>query len=407
MTHTEDYEHVLDLDNVVAVEYDEDGDVVRAFVTSKVDEQELNDDDLVANNVDRESDVIEVGELRAEAMPQAASGRQERIRPVKGGVSEMNSNGTAGTSGPYPAKIVDTSKGVWWDEVEEGDVVRLSNGHVYAPPGQAKLGQHILQPGPYDGGTPGEDEVGRLAGYVEMQDGVTVDAAARTVTDESEMYYGLTGDYGQQTYRGGFDELRGRTVVKTGRTTGISRGSIEATSVSARIDYGADVGVVKLRDLVFTTDMSEPGDSGSPVFLDESGELLGEIFAGSDKISVLYKMENAEKSLGVRVLESDMSDDKQYVKSLETTVDIAMEERDLDLVDLTGDKPKPGETITATVTVEGNYPGTAYLDVQEERYEVELQDDDGTYTATFPVEITAPDEPAESFELTVTGGYVV
>ena len=44
----------------------------------------------------------------------------------------------------------------------------LSNNHVYADEGHALIGDHVLQPGAYDGGALPEDYLGSLADYVDI-----------------------------------------------------------------------------------------------------------------------------------------------------------------------------------------------------------------------------------------------
>jgi hypothetical protein len=58
---------------------------------------------------------------------------------------------------------------------------------------------------------------------------------------------------------------RGDSVVKTGRTTGVTAGVVLSPSVVLTVNFGGDVAVFV--DVILTTKILEPGDSGSPVFL--------------------------------------------------------------------------------------------------------------------------------------------
>jgi hypothetical protein len=58
---------------------------------------------------------------------------------------------------------------------------------------------------------------------------------------------------------------RGDSVVKTGRTTGVTTGVVLSPSVVLTVNLGNDVAVFV--DVILTTKVLEPGDSGSPVFL--------------------------------------------------------------------------------------------------------------------------------------------
>ena len=55
-------------------------------------------------------------------------------------------------------------------------------------------------------------------------------------------------------------------VVKTGRTTGITRAKVISPSIVASVRIGDDTAI--FADVILTTKMLEPGDSGSPVFLE-------------------------------------------------------------------------------------------------------------------------------------------
>lgn len=301
MTGTNYFEHLLDLPNVIGVEYD--AGTVRAFVTEKVSEADLDDVDIVANNVERESDVEEIGELsHSNSLPDAEGERHTRHRPVESGVSEANINGAVGTAGPYPVTVTDTSKGVWADDISEGDTVRLSNNHVYARSDKANLGEPIVQPSPSDGGTV-VDRVGELVGYVPLTDGVTVDLAARTVAeaDESGEPHRLDKRWPTGIVRDGYGDLKGSMVVKTGRTTDVTCARVKATSASVRVDYGNGEDPITLRDQIITGKLSERGDSGSPAFVAGTGELFGEPYTGSSRATILYKAVNMERELGVEL----------------------------------------------------------------------------------------------------------
>ena len=216
MTHTtKEFEHALDLKNVTAVEYNEENDEVITFVSKKVPEEELEDKDIVSNNVDKKSRVIEIGDIYTEASSANTSPRS-KSRPVYTGSSELNVNiETAGTAGPFPVRVADTSKGIWDDSITEGDIVRLSNNHIYARSNDAELGEYIQQPSPADGGSH-DDVVGQLVGYVPLEDGTTVDVAARSVSpdNESGSPLGLSDEYAQRVFRDDHNKLVGERLSK-------------------------------------------------------------------------------------------------------------------------------------------------------------------------------------------------
>jgi len=55
-------------------------------------------------------------------------------------------------------------------------------------------------------------------------------------------------------------------VIKTGRTTGATRAKVISPSIIASVRIGDDTAI--FADVILTTKMLEPGDSGSPVFLE-------------------------------------------------------------------------------------------------------------------------------------------
>lgn len=324
MPHTNDLDElVADRPNVVAWEWSEEEQVARVFVSEKVPEDELDEEDLIANalrDLDVETDVVSVGgDITPEVLNPRydpdiypLSGPTKRHRPVEDGVSEINAKSTAATAGWYPAKVVDTDAARWDGGVYVGDRVRLSNNHVYARSNEAELGEDIIQPSPRDGGSLPGDRIGSLAGYVPVENGVTVDIAARTLdaAEESAVKHDLDDHYGTGVLRD-YSELRYSEVVKTGRTTGVSTGTVLATGATVNVRY--PTGQVRLRDCLMTTAMSRGGDSGSDVFAETTGDYVGALFAGSPTSTIICKASNIEDELGVELLprEDDEDDEEE------------------------------------------------------------------------------------------------
>lgn len=302
MPDTTNYEYILDgVENAVGVEYDSENGRVIVFVTEKLPEDTLGDDQLVSRNVRIDSIVIGTGEFQTEA----TSDHRNRHRPIVGGISEgPTTRRSAGTGGPL-ATVTDASHGRWYDSdaVTDGDIVRLSNAHVYVDrPGAATVptttGPLVIQPAIPDGATT-SDIVGDVIGHGPLVDGVRSDCAARTIDhpeDEVDAFLNLPADAGQRIRR----EPIGRTetLTKSGRTTGVRSGEVLATSASVRVRIG-ESGVL-FRDQIVTESMSQPGDSGSAVF-DGKGALVGLLFAGSDQATILNRIANVESRLGVEM----------------------------------------------------------------------------------------------------------
>lgn len=278
---------------------------------------------------------------------------------------------------------------------------------------EASFDEEIWQPSPYDDGT-ADDAVGTLAGYVPVKDGMTVDLAARTVDPEQEVvsYHNLSDSFPSGVKRDGWKNLLGTTLQKTGRTTGVSSGTVIGTSATVNVNYGEDHGQIKLRDQIITTAMSKGGDSGSPVFEKSSGTLVGELFAGSSMATISYKASNMESEFGIEVLTEEPDDPgKKYKTTFDTTVVVDMTNPELALESFDGGSPFPGETKTGTATVAGNVKGTVWVETDTEKVEAELRDEhettDGGYRRDVEVQFTAPDEGKDQFELGIWGGYIM
>lgn len=448
MPTTQDFEYLLECRNVIGIDYDEREDRVRVFVSRKLPSDALDDEDDVEKRVqetesDTTVDVVDAGydEDRdgydalsiLEPVPEALEDRGDRHRPVPAGVSEINANSTAGTGGPYPARIANedgdgtdeatdnTSEAVWSDAVESGDLVRLSNNHVYARSNEADFGEPVLQPSPHDGGDH-DDEVGDLVGYVPIEDGVRVDVAARSVERERESatYYGLEEEWPTDVRRDDYGELRGETVTKTGRTTGVTSATVEATSASVSVEFGGEHGTVTLREQLITGHMSEGGDSGSAVFL-EDGTLVGLLFAGSAEQTICNRIGNVERELGVEILTGepdggdgdDERDATVYTTTFERSVEVDLEGPTLELESITfEDRPRPGRRVEATVVVVASGPGSYWLEVADERrsFDVESGGDSGTardgVRHSVEVVVDVPDDSSDMIDVAIAGGRI-
>jgi hypothetical protein len=116
-------------------------------VKEKLPSSQLSGQDLVPAVVDgAPTDVWQTGVIRA---LQAPTGR---FRPAPGGVSVGHTAITAGTLGCWVMK--------------NGQKVMLSNNHVLANSNDAEIGDAILQPGPFDGGSFPQDHIAILTQFV-------------------------------------------------------------------------------------------------------------------------------------------------------------------------------------------------------------------------------------------------
>jgi hypothetical protein len=86
-------------------------------------------------------------------------------------------------------------------------------------------------------------------------------------------------------------------IKKSGRTTGLTTGSIEQIDVTVNVQYSENQ-IAIFTDQLLAGAMSQGGDSGSAV-LDESNQLVGLLFAGSDTTTIINRIENVFSALGV------------------------------------------------------------------------------------------------------------
>lgn len=266
------------------------------------------------------TDVISVGRLRL------ISARTDRLRPAQPGSSIGHVAITAGTFG---ALVRDGTT---------GEPLILSNNHVLAnttdgADGRAAVGDAIVQPGPYDGGTD-RDIIATLARFVPIwRESMLPDcrvAAAATATTNTLLRWV------RPNYRVHLERLTGRTnlvdaalarpvdpdlvaedvlevgavrgtapaelgmgVMKSGRTTGITTGTVRVTGATVRVGLG-DGAFAVFEDQIITSPMAQPGDSGS-LLLTEDHRAVGLLAAGSDQSTVHGRVEHVQELLGVDV----------------------------------------------------------------------------------------------------------
>ena len=206
-----------------------------------------------------------------------------RYRPVPGGVSVGHYKVTAGTLGCWVEK--------------NGELFGLSNNHVLALRwGEKQIGEvgdPILQPAPYDGGTL-EDKIGELVEWVsvELKKENEVDAALfkpfKGVVEEKILEIG--------TYAEPAMVSPNQSVKKVGRTSELTHGKIISDSAQIQIEgFGKAVFV----NQIVATSFSLPGDSGSLV-LDENNRVVGLVFAGSEKVTVINPVDALIREFGLK-----------------------------------------------------------------------------------------------------------
>lgn len=214
-----------------------------------------------------QTDVVEIGKL----VPEIQAGHT----PIQPGFSVGHPNITAGTVGAVigPAK----------------NPRILSNSHVLADSGKATIGDNILYPGPNDNGADPADVIGTLTQVVPFVTGgefvnsmdvavATINPARRSELRSRIPELGIVPSATAVAFRG-------MQVIKVGRTTGLTRGTVRDVNFRFVLEYD-DVGLVGYTDQVFCSKYSAGGDSGSLVIEEATGKAVGLHFAGANGGSV-------------------------------------------------------------------------------------------------------------------------
>lgn len=251
-----------------------------------------------------QTDVVETGRIYALQDP------TQKMRPARPGVSIGHYQITAGTLGCLVQR--------------DDQVYILSNNHVLANSNAGQVGDPILQPGPYDGGT-SEDQIATLEQFVPVGFGVslagcfslrsllrllglssapkindpgnnTVDCAiAKPLTpdlvDPDILNIGVPTGVGMATI--------GTQVQKSGRTTGLTTDQINQIDVTVSVQYGNQIAIFK--NQLMAGAMSQGGDSGSAV-LDMNKQVVGLLFAGSDTTTIMNPIQLVLDALQVQLV---------------------------------------------------------------------------------------------------------
>lgn len=226
----------------------------------------------------------------------AMLGNRWRRRPVRGGDSLSSYRFPIGTAA---ITVADTTR--------NGGRAILSCNHVLAELNHGSVGDPIVQPSVDDGGSV-LDACAYLDRWVTIRFGDAstpnlVDAAiARVVPQCASSWVEWIGP--PAGVRPGGSLRPEETVVKVGRTTGLTSGSVVAVNVSAWIPYPPWFGQVApafYREQIVTTAMAGFGDSGS-LLLDADDNAVGQLFAGSSTHTFFNDIANVCKALSVRIL---------------------------------------------------------------------------------------------------------
>lgn len=303
---------ILAKENVVGVavshkiknEQDTGDPCMAVFVEQKLDPALLGSDQAIPKTIKKyKTDVIETGPIFAEPHDAEDLAEDEepdvgiqtlrgRIRPVEGGYSVGHYRITAGT---MATAVYDRSPfpGI------PRRYYMLSNNHVLANSNNARIGDPILQPGRYDGGTYPRDLVARLYRFVPIR----FDGRCNYV--DAAIAVGEFHDLDREVYWIGY--VKGVATVgvnanvqKTGRTTSYTTGRVSAINATVNVNYGSSR-VGRMCRQIVTTNMSAGGDSGS-LLCDMNERAVGLLFAGSSSVTIHNDIRYVQALLGIRVV---------------------------------------------------------------------------------------------------------
>ena len=320
---------LLGLNNVagVGVGYKRVGDqstgqpAVIVFVEKKLPKAEIRAEHQVPFQMEGiDTDVVEIGKVRL-----LNGARTALSRPARPGVSIGHYLVTAGTLG---AVVRDRAS---------GRALILSNNHILANgtngfDGRAKKGDPIYQPGPYDGG--GEKDriasLYRWVGVTRSEEEALHCPVAQAAAQRASAFLALwRPDYRLKLFktfgaenivdcavalpdaphlvdpaildigpvRGSNDVEVGEAVQKSGRTTGVTSGTVVAIGTSLKVVMDNEQ-EAWFGDQVVSNMKSGPGDSGSLV-VNGRNQAVGLLFAGSEKYSVFNRIQNVVDALEV------------------------------------------------------------------------------------------------------------
>ena len=308
----DEQDKLLARDNVVGVavshkikkEQDTGDPCLTVFVEQKLDGALLGSDQAIPKSIKKyKTDVIETGPIFAEPHHTEDLAEDEeldvgiqtlkgRIRPVEGGYSVGHYRITAGT---MATAVYDRSPfpGI------PRRYYMLSNNHVLANSNNARIGDPILQPGPYDGGTYPRDLVARLYRFVPIRfDGRCNYVDAAIAVGE---FHDLDREIYWIGYVKGVATVGVNTIVqKTGRTTSYTSGRVTAINATVNVNYGSGR-VGRMCRQIVTTNMSAGGDSGS-LLCDMNERAVGLLFAGSSSVTIHNDIRYVQALLGIRVV---------------------------------------------------------------------------------------------------------
>jgi hypothetical protein len=275
---------------------------VRFYVAEKIHKAALTTKQLLPSEVDGiPTDVIPTGKFR---MFGTASDNKLKRRPVRPGTS-------VGFKFP-PPKDNFVMAGTFGAVVtKSGKSFILSNNHVLAENGLISLGAQIFQSGLLDGGEDATDQVATLARFIEIKESGTnkVDCAIAELLAGIPVNPRHMPSVGKLSSTTPIAAVEDMLVMKTGRTTGHTRGKVFDISADTNVPYedknGSEfIATFSNQILIVGTpgSFSTNGDSGSLIVDRTTKRATGLLFAGSSTHTIANHIEDVLAALGVTLV---------------------------------------------------------------------------------------------------------
>ena len=242
--------------------------------------REANIDEVPSINIPPGS---EVSDFRG------ARGMAQMKRPLHIGLSVGHGDGDPGTLGAFVSD-------------DAGNNCILSNNHVLALMGKARLNDRVYQPGGSDGVGVAGEEIGSLSNYIvigknrrDSSDAAfaVLDAGIENESNVIPRGYGFPSEGRMVREVTPVESLLSllklnTPVCKIGRTTGFTMGRITAVELD-NIAVETSIGTIRFNKLIEISwesnnkPFTKPGDSGSMVFTKDGFFAIGLHFAGGFK----------------------------------------------------------------------------------------------------------------------------
>jgi hypothetical protein len=186
----------------------------------------------------------------------------------------------------------------------------LSNNHILADADTATVGDAISQPGLVDVGcnASATQTVATFSQAIPLHTGSNVDAAIAQVVPGEVDPSGTILEIGNPASTTAPDDSTalGRSVAKSGRTTGLTCATIASVNTNVKVQYQRGCGkgrkfrVVYLNQvLVNGNAFSAGGDSGSLIVTADTVQPIALLFAGSSATTIGNRISDVTSALGV------------------------------------------------------------------------------------------------------------